>query len=67
VSARDNPKLPASSGSPVQGLPVQEKRSAEDVLAAYRARYPGHARFLDDPNEPTIGEWDDPTDEKPLR
>jgi len=48
------------------GLPSPKKQSAEDAFRAYRARHPGHARFVGDPDEPTIDEWDDPTGEKPL-
>lgn len=65
VEETGEPLIVTDHGRPVlQVVPLQHKRSAEEALAAYRARFPGHARFIGDPDEPTIEEWDDPTGEK---
>jgi prevent-host-death family protein len=68
VEATGEPLVVTDHGKPVlQVVPIEpKKRPREEVLAEYRARWPGKVVFYGDPDEPTIDEWDDPWGEKPL-
>jgi len=68
VEATGEPLVVTDHGRPVlRVVPIPHKRPAAELLAEFRARAYGPVRFVGDPDEPTIDEWDDPLGDTPLR
>jgi len=68
VEETGEPLIVTDHGKPVlQVVVMQQKRPAAELLAEFRARAHGPVRFVGDPDEPTIDEWDDPWGDVPLR
>ncbi len=61
VEATGEPLIVTDHGRPVlQVVPIPHKRPAAELQAEFRARAYGPVRFVGDPDESTIDEWNDP-------